>query len=221
MAKDNVPPTNREDDENIEKPGLPDFSKQIDIESLISAPLVAVSKANVVMVKGQTRFILDYCFDKKDDESYMPVMIDMVLTRGFIEEEKNRDDDSSKTVIRTVTLHFAVPLLTLVPLNSLAINKVSLAYDLEITAANSWECNAEKEPGKQNITQRGAQLYGKISYDHDENASENRKKQYHSSMTSKLKVNIDAGPLPLPVGVLSIIDLYNKSIQPLPLNNKD
>ena len=40
-------------------------------------------------------------------------------------------------------------------------------------------------------------------------------------MTSKLKVNIDAGPLPLPVGVLSIIDLYNKSIQPLPSDSKD
>jgi hypothetical protein len=221
MEEDKVPLINPGDANNIENQRKPDFSKQIDIESLISAPLVAVSKANVVMVKGQTRFILDYCFSKKDNEPYKPVMIEMVLTKGFIEEEKNKDDNSTTKVIRTVNLHFSVPLLILVPLNSLAINKVSLEYDLEITDANSWECDIETEPGEKNVTRRGTQLYGKISYDNNQNGIESRKNQYQSSMNSKIKVIMDAGPLPLPVGVLSILDLYNRSIQSLPVNNNN
>ena len=35
----------------------PSFNSEINIESIISAPLVAASKANVVMVTGQTRFL--------------------------------------------------------------------------------------------------------------------------------------------------------------------
>ena len=34
----------------------PDYSSELNIESIISAPLIAASKANVVMVTGQTRF---------------------------------------------------------------------------------------------------------------------------------------------------------------------
>ncbi len=32
------------------------------LESLISAPLTAISKANAMMLSGQAQFILDYCF---------------------------------------------------------------------------------------------------------------------------------------------------------------
>ena len=61
----------------------PDFSKELDIESLISAPLVAVSKANVVMAQGQTRFFLEYCFNKIGD-NYEPIMIRMALKKAVI-----------------------------------------------------------------------------------------------------------------------------------------
>jgi hypothetical protein len=197
---------------------IPDFSKQISIESLISAPLVAASKANVVMVKGQTRFLLDYCFTQTGKDPYRPVMIEMVMTRGFVEEDQPESGKEPEKKIRKVELAFSVPLLILVPINSLAVNKVSLEFDLEITAVNSWDYNVDSEPGSKNVINKGAQLYGKISYDHDQNVKESDKSQYKSSMSSKLKVNIDAGPLPLPVGLLSIIDLYNKSIQPLPID---
>ena len=55
----------------------PNFGSELNIESIISAPLVAASKANVVMVTGQTRFLLDYCFKKNDNNTYEPIMIEM------------------------------------------------------------------------------------------------------------------------------------------------
>ncbi len=71
----------------------PDYSSELNIESIISAPLIAASKANVVMVTGQTRFLLDYCFSKKEDDSrYSPVMIEMIMTQGVIDSSKSPDD---------------------------------------------------------------------------------------------------------------------------------
>jgi hypothetical protein len=189
----------------------PSFSKELNIESIISAPLVAASKANVVMVTGQTRFLLEYCFTKKkDSDTYEPVMIEMLMTRGEIVPGE-KDGDPNK--IKRHELTFNLPLLTLITLNSLAIDKVNVDFDMEITSVTFYEPIGEI--GKQKIPlDRQAQLNGRISYDPKQQS--NDKAQDKSTMRSRLKVNINAGPLPLPVGVLTIIDLYSKSIQPLP-----
>ena len=41
---------------------VPKFHAELNIESVLIAPLVAASKANVMMLSGQARFLLDYCF---------------------------------------------------------------------------------------------------------------------------------------------------------------
>ena len=193
----------------------PSFSRELNIESIISAPLVAASKANVVMVTGQTRFLLEYCFKKnKESDTYEPVMIEMLMTRGELVKGENPGDPD---IIKERKLKFNLPLLTLISLNSLVIDKVTVDFDLEITSVTSYE--PVGEIGKQKIPlDKQAQLNGRISYDPKQQSGE--KGQDKSSMRSRLKVNINAGPLPLPVGVLTIIDLYTKSIQPLPSKNE-
>jgi hypothetical protein len=185
------------------------FDNQIDIEALISAPLVAASKANVVMLTGQTRFLLEYCFHKNNKGTYIPVIIEMILTRGFLSEDENRENPGSTVkTIKQEKLKFGVPLLSLVPINSLAINKVTVDFEMEITSTNVWESTTANDSGK-TITKKQVALKGKIK-------SEDKSK-YKSSMSSKLKVNIEVNPLPLPLGLLSIMELYSKSIQPLPV----
>lgn len=194
----------------------PDYSSELNIESIISAPLVAASKANVVMVTGQTRFLLDYCFEKKDNsKSYEPVMIEMVMTRGVIDSNKSPTDPN---YIVKSEMKFAVPLLCLVPLNSLAIDKVNVEFDMEITSMTSHDSQETGHTKTGQLIDRKATLYGKISAKQDENANPNCR-QYKSQSTSRLVVNINAGPLPLPVGVLTILDLYTKAIQPTPKTN--
>ena len=56
---------------------LSNYNSEIDVESIITAPLVAASKANVVMATGQQRFILDYCFAVNKDGTHEPIMIEM------------------------------------------------------------------------------------------------------------------------------------------------
>lgn len=192
--------------EQVQKPN---FDNQIDIEALISAPLVAASKANVMMLTGQTRFILEYCFKKDEKGTYVPEIIEMVLSKGVLEETNNKDANGENIhVIKKVEMRFSVPLLTLVPLNSLAVNKVSVDFEIEVTSTNVWN-STKSNNSDATITQKQVALKGKIKSE--------VKSKYKSSMSSKLKVNIEANPLPLPLGLLSIMDLYTKSIQPLPV----
>lgn len=184
----------------------PNFSKELNIESIISAPLVAASKANVFMVTGQTRFLLDYCFTQKEgdsDATREPVMIEMAMQRGVIDHDKKPDEPG---YINLVKMTFSVPLLCLVPLNSLVIDKVTVDFDMEITSVTSYDSN-------HGILDKQAQLHGRICRNSSDSGSGNKNDRQSSS---KLKVNINAGPLPLPVGVLAILDLYTKSIQPIP-----
>ncbi|MBO3696818.1 DUF2589 domain-containing protein [Roseivirga sp. E12] len=186
----------------------PSFGKELNIESIISAPLVAASKANVMMVTGQTRFLLEYCFTKEDGKTYEPVMIEMSMVRGVIDDSKKPTDPG---YIQKAQLTFNIPLLCLVPLNSLAIDKVTVDFDMEITSVTSKE--STKKVGENNIMDKKAQLNGKISGGPSGDKN-------NTQSTSKLKVGINAGPLPLPVGVLAILDLYTKNIQPLPEEKK-
>lgn len=194
----------------------PEFKNELDIESIISAPLVAASKANVVMVTGQTRFLLDYCFSKVEvngKESYEPQMIQMSMTRGSIEKTEATDTALATNYIKTEELKFNIPLLCLVPLNSLAIDKVTVDFDLEITSATSKSYKAGANGNK--IIDKKAQLNGRIGNDTANSGNTNNRQ-----VNSKLKVGINAAPLPLPQGVLAIIDLYTKNIQPLPKDNQ-
>lgn len=187
----------------------PSFSKELNIESIISAPLVAASKANVVMLTGQTRFLLDYCFSKKEDSNtYEPVMIEMSMTRAEIDHDKEPGDPD---YFKTTKLNFQLPLLTLVPLNSLAIDKVTVDFDMEITSVTSY--NSEH-----GILDKQAQLNGKISSAPSQNSKDSSQNKNQSS--SHLKVSINAGPLTLPKGLLTILDLYTKAIQPFPPEKK-
>lgn len=184
----------------------PNFSSELNIESIISAPLIAASKANVAMVTGQTRFLLDYCFlEDKKNGTHEPVMITMSLVKGVIDSTKKPEDPD---YIKVQQLNFSMPLLCLIPLSSIAVDKVTIDFDMEITSVTSYDT-------EHGIIEKRAILNGKIS-NSNQNISDSNKSQYKSQASSKLKVNVNAGPLPLPLGVLTILEMYTKAIQPIP-----
>jgi hypothetical protein len=196
-----------------------EFSNEIDIEAIIAAPLVAASKANVVMATGQQQFLLDFCFEKKDDGSYEPRMIKMVMKKGVLIPGENRDDPVTLKIER---LTFSVPLLCIVPFSSLAVDKVTVDFDMELTSAISEDyTNKTTEPEK--ITDKKCRLNGRISSG-SEDAGESDtsiSRNYRRKRSSTLKVSINAGPLPLSNGLLFMLDLYTKAIQPLPQPETD
>lgn len=194
---------------NISKDLTPSF-ESLSMEDIIGAPLVATAKANASMAQEQVRFMMNYCFyrndnDKDAPQNYQPVMIQMEMTRTEVEPSAEPGAPPSLTRIKS---NFELPLLTLVPLNSLAVDEVNIDFDMEVTAMEHNEskgqyANDEEKPklmGKVGAKQAG---HGGTV------AQENQRK-----MTANLSINVKASPLPLPVGLTSVIDLYAKNIHP-------
>lgn len=79
--------------ENEQGTFKPQFGAELNIESIIGAPLVAASKANVMMLTGQAQFLLDYCFTKEEGSDLrQPLMIEMILSQPVVDHTKQPTD---------------------------------------------------------------------------------------------------------------------------------
>lgn len=165
-------------------PNFRDQESEINLDSIISAPMVAVSKANSIMLSGQSDFIINYCFNRliasDNTVTYEPKMIVLVVKKGL-----------------ESTSFIEIPLLTLLPINSLAIDKMKVKFNMEITSISSYKA------GSNDSLDRKAQLSGKLSGD-----KKNRDNSYDSS--KNLSVYVEASKLPLPNGLLNIIEMFSK-----------
>lgn len=177
------------------------YKGELDIESIIGAPLVAASKANSMMQSKQVQFLLDTCFnlDDKNNDVLSPVMVKMVLTNYGVDYSESMEGGIPVTENR---IEFQIPLISLIPINSLAVNSVDIDFNMEITSMNRTVSN-DKE---QNVI-----LKGKIAKSHQ--SKDGLSKGIQESYD--LNVKICAGSLPLPKGVIELIDIYTKSIQPV------
>jgi hypothetical protein len=176
-----------------------DQDSELNLESIVSAPVVAVSKANSTMLSGQLQFLLDYCFNRTDAEnqSYTPRMINLVVTRG--------DQSGSEENFEQVTI--AVPVITLLPINSLGIDKMDISFTMEITSISSYKNSNGNRPDR--ALERKAQLLGKIgSKEKGKPTSEKSDPAYNND--KNLSVRLEASKLPLPLGILNVIDMLNK-----------
>lgn len=199
------------------------------MESLIGGPLNAAAKANSAMALTQTRFMLDTCFNmaKKDKggneipTQYEPIMIDMILTRSVISEDK----DGKVSVIPAST-KFTLPLLTILPINSLAVETVDINFEMEVKSSFSEDDNKAKESESKGEgsfeTKLGwgplsVSIKGSASYSSKD--SETHNTHYEKSNSAKYTVNVHAGQLPLPKGVNTIIEAFTKAIQPIELKS--
>ncbi len=187
------------------------------MDMLIGAPLNAAVDANAAMALTQAKFIMDTCFSKTDGK-YTPVMIEMTLSRGVLLPPKDKDTPST---IETVETSFYLPLITILPLNSLGVDNVDITFEMEvksaygeeqsehqeteIKASASWEVKAGWGPVS-------ATVKGNASYDHKDASSFNS--HYEKSNSAKYSVNVHASQLPIPRGVNTIIDVYSSAIQP-------
>lgn len=206
------------------------------MDSLIGGPLNAAAKANASMAVTQTKFILDTCFSKsttKDDDdsgeekdSYEPIMINMTLTRGVIQPQ-DKDDDSGEIPAPTivpVNTTFNLPLLTIIPINSLGVDNVDITFEMEVKSSFSEEQTEKTETAikasasfevKAGWGPVSATIKGSASYDHNDSSTHST--HYQKSNSAKYTVNVHAGQLPVPKGVNTIIEAYTNAIQPLEL----
>ena len=184
------------------------------MESLIGGPLNAAAKANSAMALTQTMFMLDTCFKKKELGSktppvynYEPIMIDMVLTRSVIIQGMDLTSG-----IPQASTKFSLPLLTILPINSLAVETVDINFEMEVKSSFSEDNNEAKSS---ETAGEGTTIKGSASYSSKDSSTHNT--HYEKSNSAKYTVNVHAGQLPLPKGVNTIIEAFAQAIQPIEL----
>lgn len=192
------------------------------MDSLIGAPLNAAADANAAMAVTQTRFILDTCFSQKGQSpniEYEPIMIKMSVTRGVITPSA---DGTSPPTIDPVTTTFDLPLITIIPINSLGVDNVDITFEMEVKSSFAEEQSAETTEKisasaewevKVGWGPVSASVKGNASYDKEDKQSHST--HYEKSNSAKYTVNVHAGQLPVPKGVNTIIEAYTLAIQPI------
>lgn len=204
------------------------------MNDLIGVPLMAAATANSQMGMTQVKYMLDLCFKNKTDTSdpknpktsYEPVMIDMSMTRHVIvpSAEESTDGKISAPLIKPMTTNIKLPLLTIIPLNSLAVETVDVNFDMEVKSSYSEE---HTESHKKDLKAESsfeakigygifsATIKGSVSY--DSSSEKSAKSHYEKSNSAKYTVAVHAGQLPLPQGVNVIIQAYTNNIGPIEL----
>lgn len=157
------------------------------LSGLITEPLIAAIVANSKMALAQKDFMLETCFTKNDSGQYEPIMIEMSLSRGVITPGTA---ENAEPIIQNIETMFRLPLLTIIPLNSLAVTEVTLNFDVEILSVKDGDNNGLPE------------LYGKVS------AEKNAGKPI-------ISFAIHTTQMPLPKGVNMVIEAFSQSIQPI------
>lgn len=202
--------------------------------ALIGAPLNAAAKANAAMAVTQTKFILDTCFsyqqsdDKDKQVEYKPTMIKMSLTRGVIQPQPEKDGNIPEPKVVPVTTTFDLPLLTIIPINSLGVDNVNITFEMEVKSSYADE---QTDTTEKNIQASAsfdvkvgwgpisAEVKGSASYDQKDSSTHST--HYQKSNSAKYTVTVHAGQLPIPKGVNTIIEAYTNAIQPLELPVQD
>ncbi len=199
--------------------GLVSMAQQfsgLPIKSLISAPLNAATDANGRMARSQTQFMLSTCFDKDSGGQLTPIMITFKMTRSVV-----KPDGTAGT---PVELQFDLPLLTIIPLNSLAVDDVKVHFEMEVKSSHSTDKETSKEQSlaasaditaKYNAGLFSVEAHASVSYDSKSKSS--TKEHYEASNQAKYEVDVHAGQLPLPKGVTTIIDALTKNVAPIML----
>jgi hypothetical protein len=185
------------------------------MKELIGSPLVAAAEANNMMAMTQTKFLLNTCFSIVkigNKEIYKPIMLNMTLTRPVF--------NADGTQAPPIESDFNLPLLTIIPLNSLAVDEVNISFDMEVKSSYSLDKSTDsQEEGsvshKVNTKTVAAEMSGVVaSTDNQKNAENSTSKKSNSA---KYEISAHAAQVPLPTGVLTIIETFSQSIVPIHL----
>jgi len=116
--------------------------------------------------------------------------------------------------------------LTIVPLNSLAVQSVDINFEMQVNSSFS---ETQSDTKAQETKAEGSfeakigwgpvsvTIRGSASYDSKDSSTHDT--HYEKSNSAKYTVNVHAGQLPLPKGVNTIIEAFAQSISPITIGS--
>jgi len=197
-------------DEKNSSPLASQFSG-LPMKALIGAPLKAATDANAMISRAQTEFLLATCFKRTPnaDGKLRPIMVKFQMERNVL----NNDGSLSKTPL---LMDISVPLMSLIPINSLAIETLKINFAMEVKSSKEYSRNSssttenDKKDNKQHSSGHNfeTELHGTLA--------QQDKISGKTGAGANYEVTLTAGQLPLPVGVTAILDIFTKNLAPLP-----
>ncbi len=188
------------------------------MKALIGAPLKAATDANAMISQTQTQFLITTCFERISTESLdlRPKMVKFQIERQVLDADGRPQD-------KPATMEFSVPLMTLIPLNSLAIETLTVSFEMEVKSSREFVKETAQDREHRSTKHKLEHSFKSHEFD----------TELHGTLTSKSKdssneksganyeITLTAGQLPLPKGVTTILDIFTKNMTPIPTKSND
>lgn len=182
----------------------------LDMGALIGGPLKAACDAQSMLANSQLSFISEIGWYTDEAQKTKVRTASFSFTRSAGAEAK---DAESKPEQQTELVELNVPLLALVNVPSLAIDKVNITFDMEVKSSTSSESTQNKSAsisagagGKFGGFHFDVKIKGSVSC-HDKNTRT-------SDNSAKYHVEVTASQQPTPEGLSRMIDILNTAIIP-------
>lgn len=193
------------------------------MKSLIAGPLNAAAEANANLAAMQSQFLLTNCFRKNTSNPknsfYEPIVVNLRVSRPAIDKTTGR---TLEPLVSTIQL----PLLTILPLNSLAVKNIDINFAMEVQSAFSDEKSQESQSSNESEANLSASIGFSVfkaeingSVKTSNQSSNTAKEHYESSASAKYDISVNASQIPLPEGVTTIINTYAQAIAPIEIES--
>lgn len=196
---------------------------------LIGGPLMAACDANNKMAMTQANYILQTGFSYVPPDPNVPdstgtykvVEIDMELTRPIVIPGNPNAQPPTDPSIENVTTIVKVPLISILPLPSLGIDKVGITFDMEVKSSYGKQTTTEQQKQVGADTSFEAKfgsgpfsvsIKGNASYSQTDKSSTSENIQRSNS--ANYHVEVSASQQPQPPGLALIMQEFAKNIGP-------
>ena len=155
----------------------------------------AAKKMWVPKAGGETLYADDAPADSEPIMEYKPIMITMSLTRGVITpgSAATPAQPAQPAKIQNVKTTFRLPLITIIPINSLGVDNVDINFEMEVKSSFSEDQENKSEntvhtessfEAKVGYGPFSASVSGSASYDHKD--SQTHSTHYQKSNSAKI-----------------------------------
>ena len=178
----------------------------LDMAALIGGPLSAACNAQTMLAKSTLDFIQDVGLEAEDSNGHRKVR-----TANFFFNRTSEGAEDGKMKSERVDVN--IPLLAIVNVPALAIDKVNITFDMEVKSSTSAESSSKKDatvnanaglkigPFNMNVS-----IKGSISCHESNTRSSDNSAKYH--------VEVSASQQKTPEGLMRMLDMLTNAIAP-------
>ncbi|KUM03629.1 hypothetical protein AWB61_19245 [Chromobacterium sp. F49] len=189
------------------------------MKSLIGGPLQAAAEAQQSLAMTQTNYILETGFSRITDKNgklvgYKPITaaIELAGTRPVVGTDGKVTPANS-----ALTLDF--PILTMMPIPSMAVTSVDITFDMEVKSSYTHE-TTDDSSSKLHVDSTwdakagwgcfSVEVKGSVAYDSSNSHSDTQ--SYQKSNDARYHVEVKAEQQPLPDGIKMLLQAFSKNM---------